>query len=114
MKTEDLQPLLAELSAAIGEGEFATPLKKVLQEAYNGQHTISEATLRVVNFLMGKYGVIVVNQDDKALKTIFAPMMKRELLERKTEQFKPRRRAAIDLNIARSVRSHQISRRKCA
>lgn len=86
MKTDDLQPLLTELVAAIGEGEFATPLKKILQEAYNGQHTVSEATLRVVNFLMGKYGVIVVNQDDKALKTMFAPLMKRELLERKTEQ----------------------------
>ncbi len=86
MKTEDLQPLLAEFMTAMGDSDNANTLKNVLQTAYNGENTIATATFILVNFLFGKYGLIIINQDSKALKTLFAPIMQDELLERKTEK----------------------------
>ncbi len=86
MKTADLQPLLTEFLGVMGESDTANTLKEILQKAYNGKNTIAEATFILVNFLFGKYGLVIVNQDNRELKTLFAPVMRDELLHRKSEQ----------------------------
>lgn len=72
-------------------GRFATgELGRVLEElpekvelferAYREHKTLSAATRYFVNELFGKYGLVVIDADDSALKSVFVPVIKDDLL----------------------------------
>lgn len=67
-----------EISSFFGE-EKSEELKKILK-AYSGAN-LAEATRNLVNELFGEKGLVIVDGDDKALKKMFASIMKRELEE---------------------------------
>jgi len=52
---------------------------EVLKEAYTKGKTISEATLHLVHAFFGKYGLVVIQPDDAALKSLFIDVMEKEL-----------------------------------
>ncbi len=52
--------------------------------AYKGKN-LGEATFNFVNALFAKYGLLVLDADNPALKHCFAPIVKAELLERKSQ-----------------------------
>jgi bacillithiol biosynthesis cysteine-adding enzyme BshC len=82
MATNDLQPLLQQLTGLIGPpGEYAERLKDVITTAYNKSHNIAEATRYIVNEFLGKYGVVVIDPDDADLKRLYIPVLKQELLQ---------------------------------
>jgi bacillithiol biosynthesis cysteine-adding enzyme BshC len=63
------------------KGLFSNHQQAEIQDllaVYDGKN-LSEATFRMVNTLFGKDGVIVLDADDKQLKTIFAPIVEGEL-----------------------------------
>lgn len=72
--TEGIQEVLKELPETI----------ELLEKAYQ-LPTLSEATRFLVNELFGKYGLVILDADDKELKHSFASIIKKELTERKTE-----------------------------
>jgi len=81
MSTHDLAPLLQQLSALIGPpGAHAERLKDLIFNAYKMHATIAAATRYIVNELLGPYGVLVLDPDDAALKSLFIPVLKAELL----------------------------------
>lgn len=81
MKTETLKPLLDELFNIMGPpGTNCDELKKILSDAYLQQPTIGKATQFLVNELFGKYGLIVIDPDDRRLKASFADVIKDDLL----------------------------------
>jgi bacillithiol biosynthesis cysteine-adding enzyme BshC len=85
MSAEDLQPLLQQWQALVGPpGPNADRLKEVVLAAYARHNTIASATRYIVNELLGKYGVIVIDPDDAALKAMFIPVLKEELLQPKS------------------------------
>jgi len=51
-----------------------------LLDTYKGNN-LTEATFKLVNTLFGKDGVIVLDGDDERLKSIFVPVIKKELTE---------------------------------
>ena len=51
-----------------------------LKEAYQKGNTIIEATLHLVHAYFGKYGLVVVQPDDAALKSLFTNVMEKELV----------------------------------
>lgn len=53
----------------------------LFEEAYTGSATLAEATRKIVNALFGEYGVVCVDGDNQALKSLFTPVVKRELTE---------------------------------
>lgn len=82
MTTDDLQPLLQQLTALIGPpGEHAEHLKDVILTAYHKNNNIAEATRYIVNAFLGKYGVVVIDPDDAELKKLFIPVLRQELLQ---------------------------------
>lgn len=82
MSTQDLQPLLKQLTGLIGPpGANAEHLKDVLLQAYQQHHTIAQATRYIVNEFLGQYGVVVIDADDQELKKLFIPVLKKELLD---------------------------------
>ncbi|MBL7718168.1 MAG: bacillithiol biosynthesis cysteine-adding enzyme BshC [Flavipsychrobacter sp.] len=81
MKPEGLEALLAELFRIMGPpGEHFTELKNILTQAYLHHDTIASATQYLVNELFGRFGLIVLNPDDRRLKAAFAPVMKDDVL----------------------------------
>ncbi len=80
------------------EGKWALD---VLKASYKKGATINEATLHLVHLFFGKYGLLVVQPDDAALKKIFTGVMEKEL----TTQFS---HAAIQDTIASLSKSYHV------
>jgi bacillithiol biosynthesis cysteine-adding enzyme BshC len=81
MDTSTLKPLLQQLFRFWGPpGPDADQLQKVVTTAYTRYKTMGGATRYLVNELFGKYGLVIVDPDDAALKSAFIPVMEDELL----------------------------------
>lgn len=83
MKTTSLQSVLEELKPILGESEAAQSLFNIIEKSYTSHDLYQDATQDLLHQLFGKYGLVVLNMNDAALKQLFIPIMKREL----TEQF---------------------------
>ena len=81
MKTKSLQGVLEELKPILGESEAAQSIFKMIEKAYTSHELYQDATQDLLNQLFGKYGLVVLNMNDAALKRLFIPIMKRELTE---------------------------------
>lgn len=68
-------------SETLNNSENADVLREAFKEAYLKHETLTEATRYLANKFLGKYGLVVIDGDDIQLKKIFAPYVKRELLE---------------------------------
>ncbi len=79
---EGLQSVIDEVSDILGDNPIAENLKSILNNSLDSCDTYGQFVFKFVNALFGKYGVIAVNMDDAKLKAAFAPIMKRELVER--------------------------------
>jgi bacillithiol biosynthesis cysteine-adding enzyme BshC len=55
----------------------------MVKEAYQEGLTLAKATQKLVHALLGKYGLICLDADQKALKALFAPIMKDEIVSGK-------------------------------
>ncbi len=76
-----LSTALDSLYEIIGEvGENTQELKKLIAESYNSEKTLAEGTFSFVNGLLGKYGLVVIDPDNKKLKEVFSPIVKNELV----------------------------------
>jgi bacillithiol synthase len=87
MSTKTIQPLLDQLETWMGESEAAKTLLTQLRISYQLKNNVAEATQAMLHFLMGKYGLIVLNMGDTRLKRLFIPFFKSELLEQKSIGF---------------------------
>jgi len=70
-----------EVKAQVKE-MFSNPDAEILEllDAYSGNN-LTEATRNLNHELFKKYGLVIVDGDDRQLKKIFSPIIKKELLE---------------------------------
>lgn len=87
MQTKDLEAICREVLALLNEqiAEEAW-LIKIIKEAYQSNKTLSEATRIFVNGLFEKYGLLVLDADDKKLKQLFAPIIQDELWNQNSQK----------------------------
>ena len=78
--TASLPPFLDELIAMFGEGNNAEDLKKILNESYYREVSLSAATRHFVLSLFGEDGLVVMDADNRNLKASFEKVLKDELL----------------------------------
>lgn len=81
MHTEGLEPMLEQIANSIGFLPHGEALLALLNDAYRPGANIQEATLHLVNELFGRYGLVVLVPDSPALKRLYIPVMKEELLQ---------------------------------
>jgi bacillithiol synthase len=81
MTTASLSPVLEELKNVLGESEKAAQLFEHIQVAYTQQPTIAAATRALLHHLFGEYGLVVLDMNHPALKRLFIPILRAELLE---------------------------------
>lgn len=81
MKTVEMEEVLESIKSVLGIGYRSAELYKLFENAYVKHNNIADATRYLVHQLFGKYGVVVVDGDDAALKSLVNPLFEREVLE---------------------------------
>lgn len=80
-ETKGLDEVFDVISAEFGPGKNAEQLKEWFKQAYLNHTNLADATRYLANALFGKQGLVILDADDKDLKRLFIPQMKKELLE---------------------------------
>jgi bacillithiol synthase len=86
MKTESLQPVLAELKAILGEGDNAAKIYQLIEQSYTSADLYHTATQSLINELFGDYGLVVINMNNATFKRSFIPYIIKEIIERPSSQ----------------------------
>ncbi len=86
MKLIGIEGAVEEAIAAMGMGEYANEMADLLRACYREGATLAEATRSFVLALFGRFGIVTVDGDDPALKRLFAPVMREELLNQVTQR----------------------------
>ncbi len=71
--------LIKKLKGRFGNEVFGTEIITAIEKCYTLQKTIQQATLEFVNFLFGKYGLVVLIADAKELKAQMSTIFKNEI-----------------------------------
>jgi bacillithiol biosynthesis cysteine-adding enzyme BshC len=80
LTTQGFNKVYDEFSKLLGNGTNAIELKAIFKSAYLESENLTAATRYIVNKLFGKYGLVIVDGDDKKLKKLFVPTVKDELV----------------------------------
>jgi len=80
LSTEGLAEVLEVFSLELGQGNNAETIKKLFHDAYLNHGNLTDATRFLANSLFGEYGLVILDADNKDLKTLFCPFVKEELL----------------------------------
>jgi bacillithiol biosynthesis cysteine-adding enzyme BshC len=80
LSTEGLADFFEVYQRELGSSTNADTVRKLFQEAYLNHYTLAEATHHLANELFGKYGLIILDADNQALKQAFIPYIKEELV----------------------------------
>ena len=86
MPTAGLDAVLDELTPYWNSSDQAKELLALFAECYLQEGTLAKATRRLVHQLFGADGIIVVDGDDAALKSLFVPVFKAEVSEQCTNK----------------------------
>jgi len=79
--TEGLKEVFDQFSAQLGDTRNADFLRDLFAKGYLEHNTLTEATRYIANQLFAKYGLVIVDGDDKQLKQVFTPYLEEELLK---------------------------------
>jgi len=81
MNLKGLAKIIKELKTKLRDNDNASYLIELFQNTYLNHNTLADATRYLVNELFGKYGIVVLDGDDKKLKREFVPVMKNDILD---------------------------------
>ena len=79
--TDGLNAVLEVFSKELGPGDNALWLKNLFSEAYTKHTNLTDATRYLANELFGNEGLVILDADNAELKKLFAPHVKKELLQ---------------------------------
>lgn len=78
--TDKISKLFQQIDADFGENDNAEYLKALFQKTYRDHDNLAEATRFLANELFGKYGLVILDADEKTLKQSFIPHLKNDLV----------------------------------
>ena len=81
MNLEGFDAVIKALKSVLGNSQNAQKLIQLFENAYLKQNKLADATRYLVNELFGKHGLVILDGDDKRLKTQFIPIIKKDILE---------------------------------
>lgn len=80
LDTQGLNEVFKVFSDEIGTSKNAEYLKILFENAYLKHDNLTDATRFLVNELFSEYGLVILDGNDKSLKSLFSPYIKNELL----------------------------------
>lgn len=81
LDTEGLEPIFNAFVAEIGSSKNGLALQELFYKTYLEHTNLAEATHFLANSLFGEYGLVVLNSDDRELKTLLASYVEKDLLQ---------------------------------
>ncbi len=79
--TKEFENTLREYTSALGVSDHADNLSKIMHSAYTEQSNLADATRFIVNSLFGEYGLVILDADDRKLKSKFSDIAFRDITE---------------------------------
>lgn len=83
---EGIEAVVAQAMEALGPGAHVAEIRDLLFACYRPDHTLAQATRHFIHALFGRFGVLIVDGDDPALKRLFAPVIQEELVNQVGER----------------------------
>lgn len=80
IQTQSLHDVISELKKLIPNSEGAHEVIDLLTRCYILNNNLADATRQLVHELFGNYGVVVIDADEKSLKSEFISLMRDDLL----------------------------------
>lgn len=79
LSTQTLQPVIDELAGMLGDSDNANELLALIKESYLNHTNLADAMRHFVNALMGKYGLVILDPNQRELKAEFASIITEDL-----------------------------------
>ena len=80
MNLDGFESLLTELKSVLGTSENADKLISLFEKSYLNHDNLADATRYLINELFGKYGLVILDGDEKRLKEQFISTIKKDVL----------------------------------
>ena len=71
-----------EFEKCVSDFPYGNEIIKIFRECYLNSNDLSNATRKLVNILFAKYGLIIIDANNKNLKSLFRDLIKKELNEK--------------------------------
>ncbi len=84
LSTKGLKEVFEIFAKELGSGYNANLIKNLFEQSYLKHSNLADATRFLANELFGKYGLVILDADNRNLKSIFTPYIKEELLNQKS------------------------------
>ena len=84
LSTDGMQEVFEIFSQELGAGDNANYIRNLFEQSYLKHANLADATQYLTNELFGKYGLVILNADNRDLKNLFIPIVKEELLQQKS------------------------------
>ncbi|ESU22357.1 hypothetical protein FEDK69T_23420 [Flavobacterium enshiense DK69] len=81
LSTDGLKNVFEAFSKELGIGDNSSSLRELFENAYLSHANLTDATRYLANELFKDHGLVIIDGDDVALKRLFVPYAKQELLE---------------------------------
>lgn len=81
LELQGLEDVFDLLQQELGHVDLAKELAQLFDQAYLQKDNLTEATRYLVNKLFGDKGLVIVDGDDKALKSLLVPYIKKDIFE---------------------------------
>ena len=86
LTTDELVSVYEIFTKELGAGIHATYLSEVFEKAYVFHQNLADATRYLANELFQREGLVIIDGDSTALKNLFVPYVKKELIEQTSFQ----------------------------
>ncbi|WP_421942592.1 bacillithiol biosynthesis cysteine-adding enzyme BshC [Pedobacter sp.] len=81
LSTKTVAAAVLAYQGYLGISKNGKRIAKLVQQAYLQHDNLADATRYLVNNLFEKYGLVIVNADDKQLKTLFKSVIQDDIIE---------------------------------
>ena len=78
---DTMRQALNQYKGALGINGHADELAEIVETAYTKFDKLADATRYLVNALFGKYGLVIIDADDRRFKQQFAPIMEQDIIQ---------------------------------
>ena len=86
MDTSSMEQVVRQYIGMLGLSENSSKLAAIVEEAYLKGRNLADATRVLAHALFKEYGLVIVDADQHDLKTVFAPIIKEDILEERSFQ----------------------------
>lgn len=104
-----IEALIEQLISILGERDKAKKWIKLLQESFLSNNNFSIGTQKLVHELFKNQGLVIIDADDKALKTLLKPVMFNDIFEQKSFEAIQETNIALSQNYKLQINGREVN-----